>query len=370
MKISLQLSLFILPFVCLAQDPEPPWQEGGAPEAIYRLVVSDLLSREGYMMYRTDQVSAVHYAEVCTAFGAARVAGWLNDDPTLKQLSERYMHVLDENIANTANHVDANVYGILPLELYRLTGNRAFLDQGLALANGQWADPRPDGLTSQTRFWIDDVWMIGSLQIQAYRVTGDTLYLRRAAMETAAYLGKLQQSNGLFHHGPEAPFFWGRGNGWVAAGLAEVLTELPRTDPLYEPIVNGYVKMMDALLKHQSGSGMWRQLIDVDTAWEESSCTGMFGYAIAVGVQEGILDQQRFGPAYRKAWLALTSHISAQGKIEGVCVGTGQSDRMEYYLERPTVTGDFHGQAPVLWLAYRLLLEADGKLSEQSLLLQ
>jgi len=370
MKITLYIFLIILPFVCNAQDPGSSWPEGKSPEAIYRLVTSDLLSREGFMMYRTDHVTAVHYAEVCTAFGAARVAGWLNDRATLEQLSERYVRVIDEDIVNTANHVDANVYGILPLELHRLTGNRAFLEQGLALADGQWADPRPDGLTSQTRFWIDDVWMIGSLQIQAFRVTGDTLYLHRAAMETAAYLNQLQQPSGLFHHGPEAPFFWGRGNGWVAAGLAEVLTELPGTDPLYKPIAEGFVKMMDALLKYQSGNGMWRQLINVDTAWEESSCTGMFGYAIAVGVQKGILDQQRFGPAYRKAWQALTSHISAQGKIDSVCVGTGQSDRMEYYLERPTVTGDFHGQAPVLWLAYRLLLEGDGTLSEQSLLLQ
>jgi rhamnogalacturonyl hydrolase YesR len=83
----------------------------------------------------------------------------------------------------------------------------------------------------------------------------------------------------------------------------------------------------------------------------------MFGYAIAVGVQEGLLDKQLFEPSYKKAWMALTGRIAADGKAEGVCVGTGQSKLIEYYLERPTVTGDFHGQAPILWLAYRLMLE-------------
>jgi unsaturated rhamnogalacturonyl hydrolase len=336
---------------------EGPWPAGKSPATVYRLITGDLLSRNEFMMYRTEQVRAVHYAEVCTAFGAARIAGWLHDTSTLSRLSERYLRVLDEGIENTANHVDANVYGILPLELFQQTGNNRFYKQGIGLADGQWADPLPGGLTSQTRYWIDDVWMIGSLQIEAYRATGDTVYLNRAAVETAAYLRRLQQSNGLFHHDPEAPFFWGRGNGWVAAGLAEVIFELPEDHPQYGAIEEGYVKMMDALLKYQSETGMWRQLIDVDSSWEESSCTGMFGYAIAVGVQKRILDVRLFEPSYRRAWLSLTDHITKEGKVTDVCVGTGQSKQIDYYLNRPKITGDFHGQAPALWLAFRLMLE-------------
>jgi rhamnogalacturonyl hydrolase YesR/uncharacterized protein GlcG (DUF336 family) len=336
---------------------ENEWPAGKSPEHISGLVIEDLLARDDYMMYRTDEVRAVHYAEVCTAFGAVRLAGWMKDQEILHRLSDRYMRVIDESIENTANHVDANVYGILPLELYRYTGERRFFEQGIELADGQWKDPMPDGLTRQTRYWIDDVWMIGSLQVQAFRITGDTTYLDRAAAEIVAYLEKLQQSNGLFYHGPEAPFFWGRGNGWVAAGLAEVISELPEDHPLYETIYEGYVKMMTSLLQFQSSSGMWRQLIDVETSWEESSCTGMFAYAMAVGVQEGILEREQFGATYRKAWLALTDRITPDGMLEGVCVGTGQSRQIDFYLARPTVTGDFHGQAPILWLAYRLMLE-------------
>jgi len=50
--------------------------------------------------------------------------------------------------------------------------------------------------------------MIGSLQIQAYRATKDPKYADRAAMQLAAYLDKLQKINGLFYHGPEAPYYW------------------------------------------------------------------------------------------------------------------------------------------------------------------
>jgi unsaturated rhamnogalacturonyl hydrolase len=134
----------------------------------------------------------------------------LNDTMTLAKLSERYMKVITDSIVNTENHVDANVYGILPLELYMQGQNKVFFQQGMELADGQWMDPLSDGLTNQTRYWIDDVYMIGCLQIQAYRATGNHIYLDRAANEIVAYLEKLQKPNGLFFHGENAPFYWGR----------------------------------------------------------------------------------------------------------------------------------------------------------------
>ena len=91
------------------------------------------------------------------------------------------------------------------------------------------AAPRADGLSGETRFWIDDMYMITMLQVEAYRATGERKYINHAALEMKAYLDKLQQPNGLFYHRADAPFFWGRGNGWVAAGMAELLRSLPPT---------------------------------------------------------------------------------------------------------------------------------------------
>jgi rhamnogalacturonyl hydrolase YesR len=331
------------------------WTEAASPLAISEKVIDDLLSREEYMMYVSNDVVAVHYAEVGAAFGAARIAGLLGDADVLEKLTRRYMRVITDHIENTQNHVDANVYGILPLELYMQTRNGIFFEQGKSLADLQWKNPLANGLTSQTRFWIDDVWMIGSLQVQAYRATGDKVYLDRAALESEAYLEKLQQANGLFYHGEDAPFYWGRGNGWVAAGLAELLSELPQNHPRYPAILQGYQKMMVALLDYQAEDGMWRQLIDNETAWKETSATGMFGYAIVTGVKAGILPASKFESSYRKAWNSLATYVNNDGQVTEVCVGTGQSRDINYYLNRPRTTGDFHGQAPLLWFAYRLL---------------
>ncbi|MBN1924744.1 MAG: glycoside hydrolase family 88 protein [Prolixibacteraceae bacterium] len=326
-----------------------------APELIGQKAIADFFTHDNFWLVTTDEYQSIHYAEACAAFGAARLASLTGDHETIKKLTERYMRVIEDSIPITGNHVDGNVYGILPLELYKHTDIEAFKKQGLWLADQQWENPTPEGLTYQTRFWIDDIWMIGSLQTQAYRVTGNPVYIERAATEIAAYLDKLQQANGLFHHGPGFPFFWGRGNGWVAAGLSEVISELPATNEHYSKILEGYKKMMNALVEYQAPNGMWRQLIDKDFAWEETSCTAMFGYALRMGVKSGRLKGKKYTKAYENAWLALTDYLNEEGKLTEVCIGTGQQNDINFYLERPRITGDFHGQAPLMWFAWSLI---------------
>ena len=66
-------------------------------------------------------------------------------------------------------HVDYNVFGIWPLEMYRQTGKDSCLETGMDLADHEYESVREDGLTSLARFWVDDMYMVGSLQIQGIR---------------------------------------------------------------------------------------------------------------------------------------------------------------------------------------------------------
>ena len=318
------------------------------PQVLAGQVMDDLLTREH--SYYGDR--GMHYAEACAALGAILVARDNNDKERLDRLVSRYEKMLapDNPLVSRHRHVDQSVVGIVPLQIYLATGDKRHLELGLSLADRQWENPTEDGLTPETRWWIDDMYMVGMLQIQAYRATKEAKYADRSAMQLVAYLDKLQQDHGLFFHGPGFHYLWGRGNGWVAVSLAEVLASLPEDHKLRPKILDAYRRMMASLLAYQTDNGMWRQLVDYPYSWEESSATAMFAYAMSIGVNHGLLDASAYESAVRKALKALCAHVDRKGRLREVCIGTGQEDDIEFYLNRPRALGDFHGQAPFLWL--------------------
>jgi unsaturated rhamnogalacturonyl hydrolase len=302
-------------------------------------------------------VTSLHYSEVASWYGALEVARLTQDAALTAALEARFRPMLGEDSARVpkSGHVDNSVFGALPLELYMVTKKPEYLAMGQGFADRQWAVPDAQGLSGETRFWIDDMYMITLLQVQAYRATGDKKYLDRAALEMAAYLDKLQQPNGLFFHAPDAPFFWGRGDGWMAAGMTELLRSIPANDPRRGRILAGYRKMMDALVKYQGKDGVWRQLIDKDESWPESSSTGMFTFALISGVKNGWLVGDQYVNAARRGWIGLVGYVDQNEDVTQVCEGTNKKADLEWYLERKRRTGDFHGQAPLMWAAAALL---------------
>lgn len=322
-------------------------------EALAKLIVSNLLSRE-YMLYGDE---ALHYAEAATAVGALRFAAATDDMAMLQRLTARYAALIrdDSPLISRRPHVDMNVIGIVPLQIAMTSTNPAYLRVGLSLADSQWDEPLENGLTNQSRWWIDDLYMVGMLQMQAFRATGEMRYADHAARQLAAYIPKLQRANGLFYHSTDVPIFWGRGNGWVAVAMAEVLSSLPDEHELRDLLLQRYQLMMQSLLRFQSGEGMWRQVIDYEPSWVESSATAMFAFAMLVGIQKGLLPHEHYQEAVDRAWTALAQRVDSSGNLADVCIGTGKLNDLDYYLARPTVSGDYHGQAPMLWLATALL---------------
>lgn len=297
------------------------------------------------------------YQKVCTYYGALIFADAANDKTITKKMEEGYTPFLKGKRKPHKGHVDYNVFGIWPLEMYRQTGNEAYLKTGKFLADHEFENPREDGLTEFTRFWVDDMYMVGSLQVQAFKSKYELVYLNRAARQLQVYCDSLQRPNGLFYHREDVPFYWGRGNGWAAAALTEVLQVLPRGHKNYKSLLNAYQKMMRALIYFQGEDGMWHQLIDDPESFPETSCTGMFLYALATGIDRGWLPFTEYQPNVVKGWNALAGYVNEKGKTENVCVGTNAKPRKKHYLKRPTQTGNFHGQAAVLWAAtamYRL----------------
>jgi len=329
------------------------WPTGSSPQEVGKRLA------EHFVVSPHQGPTTIHYSEAGTWYGALTFAELTRDEALRQKLIRRFDSLLPQgseaNLVPVHRHVDDEIFGIIPMQIGIETKDEQYLSYGLSFADRQWEDPQPDGLSAETRYWIDDMYMLTILQLQAYRATGNRKYLDRDAREMATYLDRLQQPNGLFYHAPDVPFYWGRGDGWVAAGMAELLRELPADHPQRSRILDGYRKMMFALLRYQGKDGMWRQLIDHEEAWPESSASAMFAFAMISGVKNGWLDGATYGPAARRAWIAVVGYVDQNDNITSVCEGTGKQNSLEYYLSRKRRTGDFHGQAPVLWAATALL---------------
>lgn len=245
------------------------WPAGTSPQEIGKQL------SEHFVTSPHQYTKTIHYSEVCTWYGALTFAELTHDDALRQELIKKFEPLMpggaEADRIPKRHHVDDQIFGVVPLEISIQTKDQKYLDFGKSFADEQWNNPTPDGLSDETRYWIDDMYMLTMLQLEAYRATGDKKYLDRDAKEMVAYLDKLQQPNGLFFHAPDVQFYWGRGDGWVAAGMAEMLSTLPENHPDRARIMKGYKLMMTALLKYQGKDGMWRQLIDKDDAWPETS---------------------------------------------------------------------------------------------------
>lgn len=351
--------------------------EGSQPEKIgIKLTQRFLQTKPSFWGNVNSQYTADHitYPDVCAWLGACWFTKATKNDALYNALVDKFeplftteKHLQPDLNTTAGNKVDYYVFGAVPLEIYTRKDESRYKELGMKYADGQWTLPatatpsqkdwHADGYSWQTRLWIDDMFMITALQAQAYLATGDERYIERTAREMVLYLDRLQRDNGLFFHAPDAPFFWARGNGWMAVGMTEVLRILPKAARYHvyrERIMDGYQQMMATLLKYQMPDGMWGQLIDNMSSWKETSGSAMFAYAMITGVRNGWLDKEKYGTAARKAWLALLTYLDTNYDIRNVCEGTGAKNDYQYYLDRRRWTGDLHGQAALLWCAYAL----------------
>jgi rhamnogalacturonyl hydrolase YesR len=342
------------------------WPKGADPENVGRRIAGNFVER-GFDFQVNPTHRWIIYPEVCAWYGALQVAQLTEDRSLQRQLIGKFDQFRTPEGAERLSpraHVDYRITGVVPLEIYLLNRDPSYLTLGRDFADKQWESTTPDGITTEARYWSDDLYMLPVLQVQAYRATKDPKYLDRVSLTMVAYLDKLQQSNGLFLHSADSPFYWGRGNGWVAAGMAEVLSVLPKEHRHHDRIMQGYRSMMAGLLKYQRADGLWLQLIDQPDFWSESSGSAMFTFAMVEGVKRGWLEAPIYGPAARKAWLGLVSNVDSAANIRETVVGTDKASKQvgpdldvqkKYYFDRPRRTGDLHGQSPMMWTAAALL---------------
>jgi rhamnogalacturonyl hydrolase YesR len=109
--------------------------------------------------------------------------------------------------------------------------------------------------------------------------------------------------------------FWSRGQGWVVAGLARILEAMPENYPSRPKYIKLFQEMIARIAHLQQADGLWRaSLLDIEAYPEpETSGTAFFTYAMAFGINHGLLDRKTYLPHVLKAWAGLNHYILPNG---------------------------------------------------------
>ncbi|MEX0770567.1 MAG: glycoside hydrolase family 88 protein [Balneolaceae bacterium] len=134
------------------------------------------------------------------------------------------------------------------------------------------------------------------------------------------------------------PVFWSRGNGWVVAGLARIMSHLPRENLHYKRYRSLFMEMMDKLAAIQPEDGLWRTNLLSPGLYPtpDVSGTSLISYALGWGINEKILTDDKYVVAFRKSWSGLVQKVGPDGKLgyaqkPGDRPGTVDKDNSEIF---------------------------------------
>jgi len=184
-----------------------------------------------------------------------------------------------------------------------------------------------NNIQSREWAWCDALFMGPTALAYLSTATGDLKYLDKATklwQKTTDYLydtnEHLYSRDGSFLNKKEkngTKVFWSRGNGWVLAGLARVIENMPANYPDREKFISQFKDMAAKIALLQQPDGSWHaSLLDPESyPIKETSGTGFYCYAILWGLNNGYLDKATYLPVAKKAWMALVTAVQPDGML-------------------------------------------------------
>jgi len=205
----------------------------------------------------------------------------------------------------------------------KLQSTRTWVDSGLS---GSPSSPEIWYLEGG-RMWCDSLYTAPPALVMLTEATGETRYLDYMnRMYWDVYQELFDQEAGLFYRDDRfvgqrtaagKKVLWSRGNGWVIAGLARILTYLPKENPDYLRFLTLYRTMAESIVQVQGRDGLWRANLADPKEYPnpESSGSAFFCYALAWGINDGHLPASVYEPVVRNAWSGLVSCVHTSGKL-------------------------------------------------------
>lgn len=179
-------------------------------------------------------------------------------------------------------------------------------------------------------WWSDALYMVMPVMTKMYKLTGDVKYLDKL-YDNLLYSDKimLDEETGFYFRDARYVYpkhksvngkkdFWARGDGWVLAGLAKVLQDMPKDYKHYQFFVDKFQKLADIVGKTQQPEGYWtRSIMDPEHApGPETSGTAFFTYGILWGVNNGYLNKKDYKKVIDRAWTYISeTAVQPDGKV-------------------------------------------------------
>ncbi|WP_140937050.1 glycoside hydrolase family 88/105 protein [Sphingobacterium lumbrici] len=299
------------------------------------------LETEGWKNHPKDWTSAAMYTGM---FAWAQHANTPVYYDKLKQVGETNKW----QIGKYRHFADDYCVGQLYTQLYEIFKDPKYIQDFKSLADTLVDIPHTESLEWQNRIylrewaWCDALFMgppgLGYLS----EALNDPKYLNKSIQlwwKSTAYLYDKEEQ--LYYRDSRyfdkrelngTKVFWSRGNGWVLAGLARLLSTTPENHPEYAKLKSLFIDMSAKIASIQQKDGSWHaSLLDPESyPIKETSGTGFIGYALAWGINEGILPYQSYHKVIAKAWEAMRTSVHADGKLGYVQPQGAAPDKVTY----------------------------------------
>ncbi|MCF7957922.1 MAG: glycoside hydrolase family 88 protein, partial [Phycisphaerae bacterium] len=310
-------------------------EETGLDPASIKAVMKKVADWQLAHPSKHDTTDWTHGALFAGMTAWAQMAGNETYDNALLGFGEKnnwQPHKRENNVYHADDHAVAQMY----IEMYKKHKDPKMIGPIQKLYDHILAHQPNTPLTHDNREhkkrynWCDALFMAPPVWAKLARITGEQKYLDYMNKEfwaTTDYLFDTEEDlyfrDDRYFKKREAngeKVFWSRGNGWVMGGLVRVLEEMPDDYPdrvKYEAL---YKKMAARIMKIQPAEGMWHSsLLDPETfGTKEASGSGFYCYALAWGVNQGLLDAKTYRPAVEKAWVELVRCVHPDGKLGNV----------------------------------------------------
>ena len=225
------------------------------------------------------------------------------------------------NYGETNNHVlfgDWQICFQTYIDIYNLEGQKDFekIKRAREVMEYQMSTSANDYW-----WWADGLYMVMPVMTKLYKVTGNELYLKKL-QEYFGYANSIMYDEEAHLYFRDAKYvypkhkslngkkdFWARGDGWVFAGLAKVIQDLPKNSTIRKEFVTRYKALAKSIKEAQQPEGYWtRSMLDPQHApGPETSGTAFFTYGYLWGINNGILDTKTYLPVVNKSWNYLTN---------------------------------------------------------------